>query len=77
MKIKRLLNKPGLKYKPVINQGQTRGPSLLEDPKSNEIAAKHKKSTAQAEKSGGVSLLCRILKLNLLMHILLLHLTEV
>ena len=31
----------------------------------------------QAEKSGGVSLLCRILKLNLLMHILLLHLTEV
>ena len=31
----------------------------------------------QAEKSGGVSFLCRILKLNLLMHILLLHLTEV
>ena len=31
----------------------------------------------QAENSGGVSLLCRILKLNLLMHILLLHLTEV
>uniref|UniRef100_A0A452DYX8 NADP-dependent oxidoreductase domain-containing protein n=1 Tax=Capra hircus TaxID=9925 RepID=A0A452DYX8_CAPHI len=69
--IERLLNKPGLKYKPVINQiechpyltqeklihvmaysplgcpNRSGGPSLLEDPKSNEIAAKHKKSTAQ------------------------------
>ncbi|OPJ71508.1 hypothetical protein AV530_009716 [Patagioenas fasciata monilis] len=43
--IERILNNPGLKYKPANNKLEDA--SILDDPKIKEIAAKHSKTPAQ------------------------------
>ncbi|KAL1789860.1 aldose reductase [Sigmodon hispidus] len=54
LQIERILSKPGLKYKPAVNQiechppwAKPEDPSLLEDPRIKAIASKYNKTTAQ------------------------------